>query len=320
VEVRSVAFTVLNPQEPGVFRTVRGSLYLPSNAPLCGESVMLLIPGLSYGAWAWDFPLEPGTYSVARALASHGYPALAIDNAGYGASDHPNGYTLTVEASAVMTSQIITQLRTGLYQSAPLPRAFKRVGLVGHSAGTEIAELTAGLFGGADVLIATGYSHTPTVQLLTDFTTGDAVRAAQADREYFEGTPEHRAESMYNLAVADPAVVALDTSMAELTPSGEILSIIPQPSRLVLGTITAPVLLVLAEQDQLFPPVVLGVPVGPLELALFVASADKTLHVVPRAGHSFMLHPNAPQTNAAMLQWLSARVPACQPLLGGPLN
>ncbi|WP_372518231.1 alpha/beta hydrolase [Polyangium jinanense] len=248
-----------------------------------------------------------------RALASQGFPAIAIDKLGYGASDHANGYTLTVESYAAMTSQIVTQLRTGLYQTPlpSLPIAFSRVGLVGHSAGTEIAELTAGLFGGIDVLIATGYTHVPTPRILTDFTTGDTVRAALSDREYFGGTPEQRTEYMYNVSVADPDVIALDTAMAELTPSGEILTISSQPSRLIMATITAPVLLVLAEQDILFPPDVLGVPVGELELALFALSGDKELYVVPDAGHSFMLHPNAPETNAVIVDWLSARIPAC---------
>ncbi|MDI1436920.1 alpha/beta hydrolase [Polyangium sorediatum] len=321
VAVRPVSFTVTNPLELGALRTVRGSLYLPANNTQCRKSVMLLIPGLSYGAWAWDFPFEPDTYSVARALASQGFPAIAIDKLGYGASDHPNGYTLTVESYAAMTSQIVTQLRTGLYQTPlpSLPLAFSRVGLMGHSAGTEIAELTAALFGGVDVLIATGYTHVPTPRILTDFTTGDSVRAALSDHVYFGGTVEQRTEYMYNLAAADPAVVALDTAMAELTPSGEILTISSQPSRLVMPLITAPVLLVLAEQDILFPPSLLGVPVGELELALFTLSSDKALHVVPGAGHSFMLHTNAPETNAVIVDWLSERVPACQASVGLPL-
>jgi pimeloyl-ACP methyl ester carboxylesterase len=109
---------------------------------------------------------------------------------------------------------------------------------------------------------------------------------------------------MYDLTWADPAVVAKDTQLAALTPSGEILSISSQPSRSALPLIGAPVLLIQAEHDVLFPP-------DPRELTLFVAAQDKTSYLVPGAGHSFMLHPNAPATQQVVADWLAARLPSC---------
>lgn len=122
---------------------------------------------------------------------------------------------------------------------------------------------------------------------------------------YFDSTPGQRASDMYNLAVADPAILSLDTSKANLTPAGEILSIGDQPSRAVLGAITVPVLLLLAQNDDLFPPSVAGVDYGALELALFAGAADRTLRVVPDDGHMFMRHPNAPASRA----WLPTGSP-----------
>lgn len=310
VEVVPVAFEVTNPLEPAATYTVRGDLYLPGDAEACGSSVMLLLHGLSYARWGWDFPIDPDTYSVARDLAERGRPALAIDELGYGDSDHPNGYTLTVQSYAAMTSQMIEQLRAGTYATgADEPIAFEGVGLMGHSAGTEIAELTAGLFGGVDVLVATAYTHFPSQRIAMDFFTGDVPRALEDDYEYFGGRPRVRAEYMYNLDFADPDVVERDNELANLTPSGEILSISNQPSRLTMGAIDVPVLLVLAEEDVLFP-----ADFGEQELALFASSPEAELLTVPSAGHSFMLHPNAPETNDAIADWLDGRddaVPAC---------
>lgn len=303
----SVSFRVTNPLDPLTVHTVTGTLIRPAG---CTASVLLAVPGLSYGKWAWDFPLEPETYSVGQALAERGYALLAIDKLGYGESegqgspDQPNGYTLTVEGYAKMTGQIARQLRGGAY-TAPSPTAFENVGFIGHSAGTEIVELTAGLYPGlADVLIATGYTHEPFLNndwLLRQWVPGDQVHALQDDYAYFESDPATRTADFYT-SLADPKVVALDNAMAHPTPSGEILSISFQPSRFVLPFVRNPVLLVLAEKDELFP-----ARFGENELLHFAGSSDVTLHVVPGAGHTFILHTNAPATNDAIADWLDAR-------------
>lgn len=294
VEQRGVSYTVHNVADPGLELTVRGTMYRPEG---CLSSVMLLVHGLSYGQWGWDFPIEPEKYSVAQALAGAGYAAVTIDLPGYGASDDPpSGYTLTVEGYAMMVGEIVAQLRA---------QGFQHVGLMGHSAGAEISELAAALYD-VDVLIAAGYTHFPSQRIVTDFITGDMVRAAQDDYEYFGGTPDVRLEYMYNRDFADPVIQAKDNELANLTPSGEVYSIGPQPSRYLVPLITEPTLLLLAEKDLLFP-----VENGEQDLLLFALASDKSLHVVPEAGHSFMLHPNAPATNAAVAAWLAPRIPAC---------
>lgn len=291
-----IAFTVTNPLTPGATYTVRGHITRPAG---CTTSVVLGLHGLSYGEYAFDFPLEPQTYSTADALAARGYAFVGIDRLGYGASDRPNGYTLTVQSYADMTRQIVEQLRAA---------GFGKVVLLGHSAGSEIAELTAGLHGGVDAVIATGYQHAidgvSGEWLLREWIPGDVVRSARSDYEEFE--QGYRSQDMYNTDYADPAVIERDNAMANLTPSGEILTISEQPSRFVLDRITVPVLLVLAEKDVLFP-----VSNATNELALFSGSADKQLHIVPQAGHVLSLHPNAPVTNGDIGDWLGARIPPC---------
>lgn len=307
-----VSFEVTNPGDPlhGPY-TIKGFLIRPEG---CTSSVLLALHGLSYGQWAWDFPLRPETYSFARALAQRGHAMIAIDELGYGESggegspDRPNGYTLTVEAYAEMTAQIIKQIRSGSYAGP----AFGRVGLIGHSAGAEIAELTTGLHPKlVDALIATAYSHVPFVsaEWLVREWSQDNIRAAQSDYEYFETNRRVRARDMYYLPNADRDVVALDNDMANLTPSGEVFSIGLQPSRLVIPTITKPVLLVLAEHDVLFPGAYAA---G--ELSHFVAARDKTARVIRSAGHVFMLHRNAAVAQDVIADWLDARprvLPRC---------
>jgi pimeloyl-ACP methyl ester carboxylesterase len=309
-----VTFRVTNVL-PGTTYTIHGFMVRPAAG--CSRGVLLAMHGLSYGKWAWDFPIRPGTYSVAAALAARGYALVAVDELGYGDSygtgrpGHPNGYTLSVQGYAQMAYQMAKQLRMGTYGAAA-PVAFSHVGLIGHSAGSEIVELAAGLHPNAfDVLIATAYTHEPFVNnkwLVREWAL-DNVRALKHDYEYFETNPTIRAQDMYNLANADSDVVSLDNSLANLTPSGEVLSIGSQPSRWVMGTIQIPVLLVLGDKDTLFP-----ARYGANEMKLFTTTPDKTLLVAPNDGHLFMLQRNAPVTNSAIAGWLDAHnsaLPKC---------
>ncbi len=303
-----VAFEVSNPLDRDHKYVVRGVLVRPVG---CSSSVLVAEHGVSYGAWAWDFPFRPETYSMARALAARGYATLALDRLGYGTSDRPNGYTITVELYADIARQVIDQLRAGAYE-ARSPTSFRHVGIIGHSGGSEVVELAAGAYGNVDVVIPTAYLHAPwasTDWLVNSWVAGDFVRSAQRDYEYRGASPQARASEFYNLSIADPDVVALDNELANPAPSGEIYSLSTQPSRWVLGNIRVPLLLVLAEKDAVFP-----VGDGPKELVLFTGSNDKTLHVIPESGHTFMLHPNAPDFHDALADWLDARqqaMPKC---------
>ena len=311
----AVSFTVTNPLNPGHAYTIRGELVRPRAG--CSNSVLLAMHGLSYASWAWDFPLDPDRYSVAQALAERGYALLAVDRLGYATSegqgmpDHPNGYTLTAPGYGEMAAQMGEQLRAGTYH-ARNPVAFSHVGLIGHSAGSEVIEYAAALHPGLfDVLIPTAYTHEPFVNnswLVREWVQ-DNLRAAQSDYEYFETNPTIRAHDMYNLPNADPRVVAWDNAHANLTPSAEIFSMGPQLTRFLLPTIQIPVLVVLGDKDTLFP----GAE-GPNEMLWFAGTSDKTLIRLPNDGHAFMLQKDAPAANAKIAGWLdkhNAQFPHC---------
>lgn len=289
---------------------VRGDLYRPPHAPGCTNSVLLLLHGISQGRHAWDLRLDSTHYSVAHRLASAGYPVVAIDRLGYGNSDRPSGRSLTIQAQASVTAQIVTALRSGAYQGGG-GLAFNHVGLVGHSLGTEIAELCAGRPGSTgdiDLLVATGYTHFTSLRLLTAVV-GALGPALLSNYLYFGGTPAARTALFYDPAGADPAIVAEETRRANLTPSGEILSVIGRPSAAVMGAITVPVLLLLADRDVLFP-----VAEGPAELDLFTSAADRQLRIVRDSGHVLFLHRRWTDAVDEVLTWLRAHpteLPVC---------
>lgn len=294
VERTEVIFEVSNPQQQGRRHTIHGYEVTPKTCE--PSTVVFLQHGLSYTGEAWDFLPEQG-YSYARDLASAGYAVVAIDRLGYGRSTLDDGYGISSEAYADIAYQIVGDLRD----------RFDQVVLGGHSAGAEVSELVAGLYGGVDALVAMGYHHFPSQQIVQDFFTGDIPRALQDDYEYFLGTPEHRAEMFYS-DDADPDVVAADTAAAVLTPSGEILSIGKQPSRYTLPLIDVPVLLQVAEADRLFP-----VEYAEEDAALFLAAPSVTIDVVPRAGHTYMLHNTGPAAAQRIVDWLGQLhvAPAC---------
>jgi pimeloyl-ACP methyl ester carboxylesterase len=305
VQTSPISFLVHNPVEPAQTYTVRGTLYRPASNPAC-SSVILAVHGPSMGAYVWDFPVEPQTYSTALRFAARGFPVVTIDRLGYGSSNRANGRLLTVPSYAHIVGQIVGDLRHGNYVAPPSDRpAYSQIALMGHSTGAEIVELAAGSITSVDALIVGAYTHAPSDTMAAETNRADALTNEYV---YFGGTPGVRQEHLFRLSVVDQPVVERETELANLVPSAELLTLNPQPSRAVMGRITVPVLLVLAENDVLYPIRGAGA-----ELGLFSGTADKTLYRVPVAEHLYMLHRNAPITDEKILQWLEKRpaIPAC---------
>lgn len=299
---QAVHFVVADPSQPGASLRVAGSIYRRRGRG-CG-SALLLVHGLSFGQSSWDFPIDSSRYSTAQALARAGYATVDVDLPGYGRSDKPNGYTLTIPAMADVVAQILTQLRTGSYGGA----RFAHVGLMGHSAGGEIAESVAAT-SPVDILVVAGFTHSPSSALGVDLITNEIPRSLMSDYEDFCGPAANRLACMYYGPGVDRRIELYENAHRNPTPSGELLSAPAGPSRVVMATITAPVLLVVADHDALFPP-----DGAAQELQLFVSAASATSYTARNAGHAFMLHRSAPQTNAAIASWLHkqhASFPAC---------
>jgi pimeloyl-ACP methyl ester carboxylesterase len=303
VVVTPVSYRVALSQDallPGNTYTVHGYHYGTATPR---PAVVLLLHGLSYGYWAWDFPTpldtpgNPYTYSVARYLAAHGYDAVAIDELGYGTSDHPpfpDSRQLTIPAYANMAHQIIGKL----YDT------YSKVVIAGHSAGGEIANFEAGryrdVYGLADVDMCDVLASP---EVITDIAINDTL-GATGDYTYFGGNVAERTRLMYATADAEPSIIAKDNSMAYLTPVSEMQSISPQPARNLDPIVDAPVLVAFGADDAIFPQMC-----QPFQAPLYVSSAAVTKFTLPGAGHSIMLHKNAGLFEAAFLGWLRTAVP-----------
>lgn len=268
--------------------TIHGTIYEPECE---ATGVVVLQHGLSYTRGAWNFE----GYSVVEPILDAGFAVVIIDRLGYAESVLENGYNVSSEAHASNASQIVAQLRDD----------FDQVALGGHSAGAEASLLATGLaslpgstLAKPDAVLGLGYHHFPSPQIVQDFFTGDYIRAAQDDYEYFLGTPEHRAW-MFFTGEADPQVVAADADAAVLTPSGEVFSIGKQPSRYVVAAIDVPVFLQFGDSDRLFEADFIDE-----EAALFVSAPSLAVDVVEGSGHTFMLHPEGIAGSQRLAQWL----------------
>jgi pimeloyl-ACP methyl ester carboxylesterase len=109
---------------------------------------------------------------------------------------------------------------------------------------------------------------------------------------------------MYALGDADPAIVARDTAMANLTPTAEMQSISIQPARSLDALVTAPVLVTFGQNDAIFPP-----SCQQLQPPLYRQSPAVTVATLPAAGHALMLHLDAPALHQALLAWLGRVAP-----------
>jgi len=278
-----VEFTVTNPADGQTYR-LAGVRY----DPVCvASTVVLFLHDLSYTKEVWDVP----GYSVAQPFAHAGFSVVVLDRLGYGRSPLPDGRQVSALAHAEMTGQVVDQLHKA-------KGGFMQVVVAGHGSGAEAAELTAALTPGVTAVMALGYTHSPSPELLTDLATGDLPRSTSAGYEYFLGTPAHRSEMFFSNQ-ADAAVVAADAAAAVESPSGEIQSLAVQPSGKLLGRINVPVYLVVGERDRLFPSRFIEAEGASFRSAPYVAT-----DVVPGAGHTFWLHPIGNESTFHLVSWV----------------
>src|SRR4051812_3632093 len=81
-ECRNVTVPITVGDQTGA---VAGTLCAPPEA----TSLQVLVHGLTYNRGYFDIPIEPDTYSYARAANRAGYATLAIDRLADGQSLHP---------------------------------------------------------------------------------------------------------------------------------------------------------------------------------------------------------------------------------------
>jgi pimeloyl-ACP methyl ester carboxylesterase len=235
-----------------------------------GLPVVVMIHGASDSHTVFDF--APG-FRAAAQLALLGFPVLTLDRVGYGASSRPNGDTLTFAASAGYVHEVIQAVRGGALGFTP-----PKVVLLGPSAGADIALVEAGTYHDVDGLIIVSN----TSQLQPELFNVD-FNAFFAQGDYFDFGVDFRTQFFYAQPFAPRRIIALDNATRSLVPRAEIASALAGASAAFRSQVTAPVLLLQADHDEIFIPVD--------DSALFSASPDVDFTLLRAAGHKLFQHP-----------------------------
>lgn len=316
VRCEELAFSVaLTPGEATIYRIV-GTLCRRPGAD--AQTLQLLLHGATYDRTYWDFPFQPARYSYARYAHAAGFATLAIDRIGAGTSDKPPAEQVTTAANAFTVHQIVSSLRAGTTRDAS-GRAvrFDRILLVGHSFGSYIAWLEAGIYGDVDGLIASGASHV--VDAPGEAVIASSIYPAQFDPRfaaaglpegYLTTIPSTRAQAFYYVPGADPTVIALDEATKDLITTGLLFD--RTAGYGLTPNIRVPVLGVVGDFDTLS---CLGSSCSASgsfarEGDNYAPEACFTPVVLPRTGHDLNLHRSAPAWASLAQAWAVARVGA----------
>jgi pimeloyl-ACP methyl ester carboxylesterase len=250
----------LNLAQPSVPTHVYGELCM-SDAALAQAkagnppAILVLVHGITYGAWYWDFPDQSGTYSTVNSLVGHGYATLNLDRIGDGRSDHPLSPLVNAPSQAEIVHQLVQQLKAGQIGGT----RFSHIGLVGHSYGTVINWLESALYNDTDINIGTGYSDR--VNPLTAGTfIGMSAPAATSDLErnqpwavdpgYLQPLPTARdLPQLYYDPNADPQVIATDARLANTVTVGEVATFVEREYDGTHKNITIPTFSIQGEYD-----------------------------------------------------------------------
>ena len=298
----------LSPADPVEYQLVGWACWQGSSA---GKPVQVLVSGFTYDHAYWDFPFQPQRYSYVWSATNAGYVTFNLDRLGSGLSGYPPSALLTASAHVYVLHQVLGAVRAW-YPGSKLVT-------VGHSAGSAVALQEAADYADVDGLVLTGLLHAPDPPGATVFASfypaalDPKFAAAGLDPSYLTTRPGTRGADFYNLAVADPLVVATDELLKSTGSASELgtgdTALLATTSR----SVHVPVLLAVGEKDNSFCDPTLGLSCADSatilgrESANFAADACLEAYVLPASGHAVNLHPNAPQWFAAANDWLDRR-------------
>lgn len=291
---------------------------LCSQGPATGKTVQLLLHGITYARYYWDFPYQAEHYSYVRSATKRGYVTFNLDRIGNGASDHPtNSSLIDIDSNAYVVHQVVEALRAGQVGST----SFAKVIVVGHSMGSMVTARYASSYPGeADGIILTGFLH----EINWDFAYASLIPNLYpalldrkfigqfTDENYLTSRPGTRGSAFYYLPNTNPQVITIDETLKQVATYAEFLTgpnVVYDNSSL---QITGPVQFVIGQYDYLFcgPNVNCSdkAAVQSYEEGFFSASACIETAVINDAGHVLNLHLNADATYAQMLSWADRHV------------
>ena len=263
--------------------TMAGYVY----AANADRPLLILVHGASDSHTVFDFA---PAYRSAVELAKHGYGVLTVDRVGYGASSHPEGDTLSESAQAAQLHDVIQAVRGGALGVTP-----PEVIVLGPSVGADIVIIEAGTYHDVDGAVVCFN----TAQLQPALFAVD-VGAWFAQGDYFDFGVDFRTQFFYAQPWAVQWVIDLDNATRSLVPRGEINSALHNEAAPFRSQITAPVLLMQAENDHLFVP--------EDDTALFSSSPDVSFVLLKHTGHKAFEHPTAKEPAVHTVEdWVDQR-------------
>ena len=322
---RAVTFSVQNLNRSrlacatdGATYPIKGHLIGPSSALASrkkrqrGRAATLYLHGLGFGEWFWHFTAVPG-YDYATAQAKRGHTSVVIDRLGYDSSGHPPGKQVCLGGHADIAHQIVQELRSGSYVvDAGKAVKFKRLALVGHSAGAEMADIEAYSFRdvGALVVASFSYSNLPRAQLAlgpardTCLAGGEPAEPGLPSGYAFYGQPAASDFQSIMFHDATPQVLAAATTLRNRDPCGDTESIIRAllQQEANLKRIKVPVLVICGTADALYSS--LGCE---QQRERYTRSRSVTLARVRGVGHAVTLDRKAQSFRLKLGRWLSKR-------------
>lgn len=292
-------------------QTLSGTLCLPAHWADGPPAVDVLTSGATYTQQYWDWPQDPELYSYVAKTLGAGRATFAYDRVGTGASSHPAGDGLTVPVGACELHQVVQWLRAAGYP---------QVDSIGHSLGSVIAVDEAATYHDINRLVTTGLLHVPDlgylsmVSFLYPAWLDPQFSGLGLDAQYLTTVPGMR--RLFYSAAADPSVIAYDEAHKSTVTTGEISTTLSQvaarPPGNISDRVTAPVLVVVGQQDRL----VCGGPnprctdpasVFAAERPYYASAPAFSVVTIPDTGHDIALHPSADQSFAAINRWLTSQ-------------
>jgi pimeloyl-ACP methyl ester carboxylesterase len=278
--------------------------------------VDVMTPGATYNSAYWDWPVDSSLYSYVDKTLQAGRATFDYDRVGTGKSSRPPAGQVTVSNEAYVLHQIVSWLRSSANVS--------QVNLIGHSLGSVISIQEAGIYQDVSRVVVTGLLHVPNVGVGFAQTLLSLMHPAALDPEfaglgiglgYLTTIPGYRSKDFYSSS-ADPALVSYDEAHKDVVAGSDLASLattwaLPAGSN-AADRITAPVLIVIGQQDAIFcadPPVLdCSVPAAVLEseLPFYASAASVGVDIVAGAGHDIALHPSADQSFAQINQWVTS--------------
>jgi len=273
---------------------------LDSPGPTEGRTLMIMVSGFTYDHTYWDPPVGNGKYSFVDAANDAGYATLTLDRLGLGTSDKPPADLTTIQEQADELHQIIQSVKSGALSSY----GFSDIVLVGHSAGSAIAQTEVNSYGDVNALVLTGFRHEVNPTGAGEFINSIHPATGQPDGYL---TVDNRG-LFYDTQHTSPDVLAWDSAHIGTGTGAELnfgFALDPAQS----AHISVPVLEVVGDHDLLFQT---DPSTFAAERAFYSNSSDFEQLIVKNAGHDVTLENNAQETFHQILDFVHRTVPVQQ--------